>query len=178
MNPTTHKKVAVRHQQFGLLAGFVDPTQLGHRGSPNLIDLLTQEGQVTAVELNQVLAIYFIADFGQTEALRGLPVSARGAVRLPGLWVRVRCKDRYSVEGILVSELLELEMGIWLLPLAPDSPWQRVFLPRTAVEQISPIELVRSPRRRRSPALSPRQFGLFGEGSGTETASGAEKEHP
>ncbi|MGH9482447.1 MAG: DUF6982 domain-containing protein [Terriglobales bacterium] len=177
MNPSTHKKVAVRHQQLGLVAGIVDPAQLGRPGVPQPFELLTPEGQATLLDPRQVQAVYFISDFDRAQALRGLPAAGHGsAARLPGLWVRVRCRDRYSVEGIVASELLDLEAGLWLSPLVPDSPWQRVYLPRSAMEQIVPMELVRRPRRRRASAQPSPQFGLFTEDASPETAPGAAKE--
>lgn len=159
MNPTTHKKVVVRHRPLGLVAGFVDPLQLE---AALRWELITPSGQALVISPEQVLTVYFVSEFEQLEGLR-LPVaSGRGGARLAGVWVRIRCQDRHSLEGILASDLLALPSGVWLSPLWPDSPWQRAYLPRPAMEQITVIEVVRPPRRRRP--LPSEQIGLFGEG--------------
>ncbi|HUX67090.1 MAG TPA: hypothetical protein VMV31_06350 [Terriglobales bacterium] len=158
MNPTTHKKVVVRHRPLGLLPGFLDPLQLE---SSARWELITPEGQALVLSPEQVLTVYFVSDLEQLEELRLPAASGRGGAKLAGLWVRVRCLDRHSLEGILASDLLQLQAGVWLTPLWPGSPWHRAFLPRPGVEQVTALEVVRPPRRRRSPATQ--QIGLFGE---------------
>jgi len=159
VNSTTHKKVVVRHRPLGLVAGFVDPLQLE---AAQRWELITPSGQALVLAPEQVLTVYFVSEFEQLEALQLPLASGRGGAKLPGVWVRVRCQDRHSLEGILASDLLTVPAGVWLSPLWPDSPWQRAYLPRPGLEQIAVIEVVRPPRRRR-PTPS-QQIGLFGEG--------------
>lgn len=165
MNPSTHKRVVVRWRPSpgpaAMLAGYVDPVQLA---GPEL-DLLTPEGQAVSLALAQVQAVFFVADFGRAGALAS-GHAVRAGTRLPGLLVRVRGSDRQAWEGILANGLLELAAGVWLTPVSEDGPWQRIYFPRGAVELVTPLEVVRAPRRRRSAGLGVAdagQFGLFGE---------------
>lgn len=156
MHPTTHKKVVVRLRPLQLLAGFVDAQQLQTLGP---WDLLTPAGQALPLVPHQVQALYFVSHFDRQEALAEPVLPSRGSARQPGLWVRVRCFERFTMEGILASDLLDLDAGVWLTPLWPECPWQRAFLPRANVQQLTAIEVVRPPRRRQASASQ--QIGLF-----------------
>src|SRR6185312_8981761 len=69
--------------------------------------------------------------------------------RQPGFWVRAHLREYRSLEGILASDLLMLSSGITLTPLVPDAAWQRLWIPRAALAALTPVEVIRSPRRRR-----------------------------
>lgn len=159
MNPSTRKRVVVRNRQGGYVCGFLesDPAAAGP------LALLTPEGQALELEAGQVQAVAFVADWERAAAAQNVGNTGHLGPRLPGLWVRVQCRGKHW-EGILASSMLELGQGAWLSPLYPDSPWQRLFIPRLAIEQITAVEVVRAPRRRGARRPSSGQIGLFDSG--------------
>lgn len=163
MQPSALKKVVLqcrgqsRGGEINLergLQGFLAPAEL--EAGP--LHLLTPSGQEAEIARADLLAVYFVHAF----AGQGLPSlrGARAGARLPGLWVRVRGKGA-RWEGILASDLLDLERGIWLTPLRGGSNCQRVFIPRAAVEKLEAVEVVR-PARRRGPGAGPGDSGRRG----------------
>ncbi|HWG36465.1 MAG TPA: hypothetical protein VN690_01990 [Terriglobales bacterium] len=159
---STHKKVVVRHRHLGLLAGFFSPEQL-ESGDLTKIELARPTGESLSLPVAECVCIYFVARFSDEAALRAPRPLHRGSARQPGVWLRLRLADRSVAEGVLASDLLLLERGIWLSPLGLDSAWQRIFVFRAALEHLAVIEVVRPPRRRRTPALlnnaQPQLFG-------------------
>lgn len=160
---STHKKVVVRHRSLGLIAGYIDADRLPWLSGGHDLELLRPEGQAHPLAASEVQAIYFVDDFARMAELRTLTMPGRAAARLPGLWVRIRWRGQPPLEGILVTELLQLGKGIELTPLRADSAWQRVYVPLAAIETLIPVEVVRTPRRR-SPVAG--QIDLFAAGAG------------
>jgi hypothetical protein len=158
---STHKKVAVRHRQLGLVPGYIDPDRLPWLRNGTALELLRPEGQAQPLAPGDVHAIYFVDDFARCAELRTLPMPGRAAARLPGVWVRVRWRGQPSLEGLLATNLLQLKRGIELTPLRMDCAWQRVYIPFDAVEELSVVDVVRPPRRRRSASG---QIDLFAAG--------------
>lgn len=171
LHPSSLKRAVVRLRAPAapVQAGLLRPEGLETAGD---IELLTPAGQALRIEREAVLAIFFVTGFEQAEALAQGSYAGRGGGRLPGVLVRLRCRDRYSVEGILASDLLEIETGVWLTPVHADAPWQRMLVPRSALEAVQVVEVIRPvrqrrPRARRTPAVED-QIGLFGELSSPE----------
>ena len=149
------------------VAGFLAPAALapaalaaGASAAGARLHLLTDAGQTLEIALEEVLAVFFVSAFEPARTLAGSWTGPRSGARLPGLWVRVRGSEHTHWDGILASDLLDLAEGVWLTPLHATANVQRVFIPRPAVENIKPIEVVRPGRLRRVP---PTQFQLFGE---------------
>lgn len=142
VNTSHRKKALVRQPGNRLLqAGVVNVDDL--QAAAGEIELLTPEGQRLELERNQVQAVYLVTDFEATRTT----AAATGA-RQAGVWVRVRGRDRSTIEGILESDLLELETGVWLLPLQAGGFYQRVYIPREAIAGLSVVEVVKPTRRR------------------------------
>ncbi len=154
----------VRHRQAGLVAGYVDADRLPWESGGEQVELLLPGGQARPLAADGVQAIYFVDDFARLAELGVLATPGRAAARLPGVWVRVRCRGLAALDGILANDLLQLGRGIELTPLRADSPWQRVYIPIGAVEGLSVVEVVRPPRRRRTPAAG--QIDLFAASGG------------
>jgi len=167
VDSSTHKKVVVLHRLPGsgseTTPGFISTAELTGAGRLNL---LSPEGQARRIEWEEVQAVFFVSGFERIEELRG---DLRGphhggnaGARRPGLWVRVRCRDHWSVEGILDSDLLDLGSGISLSPLHAHSSCQRIYVPRSAAERVSVVDWVRPARQRRTPGpAAADQFTLF-----------------
>lgn len=160
--PPRLKPAALRVRRSGWVSGYLNPALLP---SPEPLEALHAAGQPLQIERDQLMAALLVPEIAQA----GL-VTAAGAIRgtrMPGLRVRVRTLDHYGLEGILSTNLLELDQGIWLEPLYSGSIWQRAFFPRAAVEQLVAVEMIKPPRRR-GPGRVQQQFGLFEAGQEEE----------
>ncbi|MGH9488067.1 MAG: DUF6982 domain-containing protein [Terriglobales bacterium] len=174
MNPAARKKVVLRLLAHGALAsaerwlaGVVDPAVLA---DTQAWEILLPQGQLVRLDPAQVQAVYFVSNLDAAAALALPP--ARGAVRLPGVQVRCRTRDRQVLDGILASDLLRLEVGVELTPLFSGCPWQRVHVPRPALLHLSVVEVLRPAHRRRSMPAPELQFGLFDPASSLNLPGG------
>ncbi|MGH9415044.1 MAG: DUF6982 domain-containing protein [Terriglobales bacterium] len=155
MIPAKLKSAALRVRGSGWAGGYLNPALLP---TAERIETLNAAGQPLQIEPGDLMAVLLLADIRQAD-LMGSAGAARGT-RMPGLRVKVRTLDHYGLEGILATNLLELDRGLWLDPLYSGSIWQRAFFPRSAVEQLQAVEMTKAPRRRPN-GRSVQQFGLF-----------------
>lgn len=158
---TSHRKKALVREPGNrpMLAGVVDVAEL-QTGKAD-IELLTPEGQRLVLPRTQVLAVYLVADYEMARA-----TGAATAARQPGVWIRVRGRDRSTIDGILISELLDIQRGVWMMPLQEGDFYQRVYIPWESMAGLSVIEVVRPARRRRPGQRGRRdntQIALFTE---------------
>lgn len=155
---STHKKVVVRYRPSGFAEGFV--AHNAWDGSSPL-EILTPTGTGLRFAPEQVLALYYVADWEQARAIAAATIHGKGWPH-PGTRVRIVLTDRTILEGILLSDLLDLAAGAWLAPLLDDHPYQRLYVPRSAIQRLTVVEVVREPRRRsRRSGGGAGQFGLF-----------------
>lgn len=157
MNPSIRKKLVLCLRSGHVLAGFAEPEALSAAGQ---FQVLMPQGRKVEVAGEQLLAAYFVGEFVNVQMLAS--PAPRGAVPLPGVRVRCRTLDHQTREGLLATDLLHLEAGVELTPPFAECSWQRVYIPRGALEQFSIIGVVRPPRRRR--AGSEAQRWLFPSG--------------
>lgn len=160
MNPSIRKKLVLCLRSGTLLAGFAEPEALSAAGR---LQILMPQGRKVEVEGEQLLAAYYVADFVSAQVLAS--PAPRGAVPLPGVRVRCRTVDHQTREGLLATDLLHLEAGLELTPSFAECPWQRVYIPRGALEQFSIVGVVHPPRRRRAASEAQRWLFPSGENS-------------
>jgi hypothetical protein len=160
---STYKKVVVRRLDHGLMKGFVDSASyLG----PNGVRMLDREGRTLTIPLHEIKGVFFVRDFdGNPQRSERKLFQSRP--RLAGLWVRVTFKDKEVLEGLLPSNLVELSPeGFLVTPADLYSNNLRIFVPRTALSEITVLGVIPNGRPRK---LSPKRGGLQGD---TATAEG------
>jgi hypothetical protein len=147
---STFKKVVLVRVDRNSEQGYLDPAQLGHGDS---IDLLTLSGEHQAVPLKQVKSVYFVRDFnGPFEPARKAFLSRP---RQEGLWVSLRFIDGDQLEGIVPNDLLTLlERGIHITPPDMNGNSLRVFIPRAALAEFRVLGVVGAARRTRQPTAA------------------------
>jgi hypothetical protein len=152
---STYKKVVVRRLDHGLMKGFVDSSYL----EPNGIRLLDREGRTLTVPLHEIKGVFFVRDFdGNPQRSERKLFQSRP--RLAGLWVRVTFKDKEVLEGLLPNNLVELSPeGFLVTPADLYSNNLRVFVPRTALSEITVLGVIPNGRPRK---LLPKGSGLQG----------------
>jgi Family of unknown function (DUF6982) len=155
---TTHKKVIIELLDRKLLRGYLNPTRLAQAEN---LDLLTSDGEHQEVPLVKARAVYFVRDLAEDIAMDRKMFLSRP--KLDGLWVRLRFRDGDSLEGVIPNDLLWLqESGLQMTPPDFNSNTDRIFVPRTALTEITVLGVV-GIARRKPPAKEPAQPRLFDE---------------
>jgi len=156
---STHKKVVVVLADKKPLRGYLNPTRLG-QADP--IDLLTQDGEHEQIPLAKVRSIYFVRDFASDFEPERRAFLSRP--KLDGLWVRLRYTDSETLEGVVPNDLLSLlDNGLQITPPDLNSTTDRIFIPRSALTEVTVLGVVGIARRKPAAAAVAAQPGLFNE---------------
>jgi len=158
--PSTHKKVIVRKLDRDTLNGYVAPANYVREGK---LELLNTSGNVVAIDLRDIKGVYFVRDFGDSDAQARKTFTSRP--RTEGLWVRLKFKDNEVIEGMMPNDLSQTTPeGFLVNPPDLRANTQRIFVPRTALESLTVLAVIGATRRRRrglpGDAL---QVPMFGE---------------
>jgi hypothetical protein len=155
---TTHKKVIVRKMDRDSVHGYVNATFT----SDGKLELMNTAGNVVAIDLHDVKGVYFVREFGDSESLTRKTFTSRP--RMEGLWVRLRFRDNEIIEGMMPNDLLqEGGDGFSIIPPDAHSNTQRIFVPRSALAEMTVIAVIgdkKSGRRGRRPEDT-RQVPMF-----------------
>jgi len=156
---STHKKVVVEFLDRKSLRGFMNPSRLGQ--SP-AVDVLTPEGEHEEIPYERVRAIYFVRDLAvEFEPERTAFLSRP---KLDGLWVKLRFRDGQALEGVVPNDLLALmETGLQLTPPDFNSNTDRIYVPRSALSELTVMGVVGIARRKPAATAAPVQPRLFNE---------------
>ena len=159
---STHKKVTVRKLDRDSLNGFVST----HFLNEGKLELLNTAGNLVALDLRDIKCVYFVRDFGDAEELNRKTFTTRP--RTEGLWVRLRFKDNDVMEGMMPNDLTQFAPEGYLVnPPDTRSNTQRIFIPRTALTELTVLAVIGGPAsRRRRPgekASDTRQVPMFTE---------------
>lgn len=160
---STHKKVMIRSLQGEVLRGFLNPA---HLGQDDPLDVLTPDGEHLPLALKTVKTISFVSEF--TDDFEPMRKAFFSRPKLDGLWVRLRFRDGDTLEGIVPNNLLELlDRGVQITPPDMHGPTGRIFIPRTALAEMTVLGVVgvarRRPARAAAAAAAASQPGLFNE---------------
>jgi hypothetical protein len=153
---STHKKVVVRFLDRNVLRGYLNPSKLGDAEN---LELLTPEGEQRIFAEKEVRSIYFVREFADDfEPERKVFLSRP---KLDGLWVRLKFRDEDTIEGVVPNDLLSLlDRGVQITPPDLHGTTLRIFIPRTALTEMTVLGVVGIARRK--PAAPP-QPGLFND---------------
>lgn len=155
---STHKKVVVVLADRTSLRGYLNPSRLGLSQS---VDLLTPEGAHEVIPLEKVRSIYFVREF--TDDFEPERKAFLSRPKLDGLWVRLRFTDNETLEGVIPNDLLSLfDNGVQITPPDLNSATDRIFVPRSALEELTVLGVVgiarRKPAAAAAAAAQPRLF--------------------
>jgi hypothetical protein len=153
---STHKKVVIVLADKKTLRGYLSPTRLG-QADP--VDLLTPDGEHEGIPLAKIRSIYFVRDFSNDFEPERKAFLSRP--KLDGLWVRLRYADNETMEGVIPNDLLSLlDNGVQITPPDLNSATDRIFVPRSALAEVTVLGVVGIARRK--PAVpAPAQPRLF-----------------
>jgi len=126
--------------------GYLNPSRLGQLDP---IDLLTQNGEHEQLPLSRIRSIYFVRDFDDDFEPERRAFLSRP--KLDGLWLRLRFLDGHSLEGVAPNDLLSLlDNGIQITPPDFNSNTDRIFVPRSALTEVTVLGVVGIARRKPS----------------------------
>lgn len=147
---STHKKVVILLADRKPLRGYLNPARLG-QADP--VDLLTPEGEHQELPLARVRSIYFVREFSDDFEPERKAFLSRP--KLDGLWVRLRYTDGDTIEGVVPNDLLSLlDNGIQITPPDLSSSTDRIFIPRSALSQVTVLGVVGIARRKPAAAAA------------------------
>jgi len=156
---STHKKVVVVLLDKKTLRGYLSPTRLG-QADP--IDVLTPEGEHESIPLARIRSIYFVRDFASDFEPERKAFLSRP--KLDGLWVRLRYLDSETLEGVIPNDLLSLlDNGIQITPPDLNSSTDRIFVPRSALAEVTVLGGVGITKRKPADDAAAAQPRLFTE---------------
>jgi len=142
------------------LRGYLGPTRLGHSDP---VDVLTPEGEHEQIPLAKVRSIYFVREF--TDDFEPERKAFLSRPKLDGLWVRLRFTDNDTLEGVVPNDLLSLlDNGVQITPPDLNSTTDRIFVPRSALSEVTVLGVVGIARRKpTAAAAAAAQSRLFTE---------------
>jgi hypothetical protein len=156
---STHKKVIVRKLDRDAVQGFVAPANFVVEGK---VELLNTAGNVVSIELRDIKGVYFVREFGEDDTAARKTFVTRP--RTAGLWVRLRFKDNEILEGMMPNDLAQASAeGFLINPPDTRSNTQRIFVPRTALAQLTVLAVIggAAGRKRQPPETDERQVAMF-----------------
>ena len=141
------------------LRGYLNPSRLG-QSEP--IDLLTPNGEHEQIPLAKVRSIYFVREF--TDDFEPERKAFLSRPKLDGLWVRLRYADNETLEGVVQNDLLSLlDNGLQITPPDLNSTTDRIFVPRSALVEVTVLGVVGIARRKPATGAAAAQPRLFTE---------------
>jgi hypothetical protein len=91
--------------------------------------------------------VYFVREFSEDFAPERKAFLSRP--KLDGLWVRLRFTDGDSLEGVIPNDLLGLlDNGLQITPPDLNSATDRIFVPRSALSELTVLGVVGIARRK------------------------------
>ena len=146
----------MRFLDRNVLRGYLNPSKLG---DSETLELLTPDGAQRTFAVKDVRSIYFVREFADDFEPERKAFLSRP--KLDGLWVRLKFRDEDIIEGVVPNDLLSLlDRGVQITPPDLHGTTLRIFIPRTALTEMTVLGVVGIARRK--PAAPP-QPGLFNE---------------
>lgn len=156
---STHKKVVVLLLDRTAFRGYLNPARLAESDT---LDLLTPDGEHQPIALKDVRSVYFVREF--TDNFEPERKAFLSRPKLDGLWVRLRFRDNETIQGVVPNDLLALlDQGVQITPPDLHGSTLRIFIPRTALAEMTVLGVVGIARRKPAPPAAAVQPKLFNE---------------
>ncbi len=156
---TTRKKAQVILASRKTTQGYLNPSNLGTAES---LDLLTPDGEHRSIILADIRAVYFVREFTDDSDIARKAFLSRP--KLDGLWVRLKFHDGEAIEGVVPNDLLGLlDAGVQITPPDLHGNITRIFIPRSALAEMTVLGVVGIARRKAAVVPLPAQPQLFND---------------
>jgi len=134
----------------------------GRLGQTDSVNLLTQDGAHLEIPVAKIRSIYFVREFSDEFEPERKAFLSRP--KLDGLWVRLRYADGETLEGLIPNDLISLlDNGLQISPPDLNSTTDRIFVPRSALSEVTVLGVVGIARRKPAAAAAAAQSRLFTE---------------
>jgi hypothetical protein len=154
---STHKKVIVRKMDRDSVQGYVAAADFL---ADSKVELLNTAGNVVLIDLGEIKGVYFVRDFADSNSLQRKTFTTRP--RVEGLWVRLRFRDGEILEGLMPNDLTHVgREGFFLNPPDTRGNVQRIFVPRSALSELTVLAVIGSAAKRRKQADAQHQTPLL-----------------
>ena len=174
----THKKVIVRRFLGDVLPGYLPVSSFVRHGAIPLLDL---DGRINSVALSDIKHISYVRDFNLSDTSNPERLSRRAFLARPrtaGLWIRIAFQTPGAspqdprapdlLEGLAATDLslfddLLSDLGVHLTPPDIRSNTQRIFVPRSSINDLQILAVITTPSRGKAapPPSPPLQDELF-----------------
>ena len=132
------------------LRGYLNPARLGQLDP---IDVLTPDGEHIQIPISKIRSIYFVREFSDEFEPERKAFLSRP--KLDGLWVKLRFTDGETLEGVIPNDLLSLlDNGLQITPPDLNSASDRIFVPRSALSEVTVLGVVGIARRKPAAAAA------------------------
>jgi len=139
------------------LNGYVGPVFI----ADGRLEILNTSGNLVTIDLDEVKGVYFVREFGDPDLTRKTFTTRP---RSEGLWVRLTFRDNEVLEGMMPNNLTQLAPeGFFINPPDTRSNTQRIFVPRSALTELTVLAVIGSANRKKRTAADTRQVPMFGE---------------
>ena len=156
---STHKKVVIVLSNKKPVRGYLSPARLGQIDP---LDLLTPDGEHQEIPLATIRSVYFVREFSDDFEPERKAFLSRP--KLDGLWLRLRYLDGDTLEGVVPNDLLSLiDNGLQITPPDLNSATDRIFIPRSALSEVTVLGVVGIARRKPAAVPASAQPRLFSE---------------
>jgi hypothetical protein len=144
------KPVIVRKLTRDWTSGYAETNPL--LDGPQL-ELLDHSGKLTRIDWDQVKWVCYVREFaGSDGASREIAQPERllrrrftSRPRVTGLWMRLQLTDGDEIEGVAANDRSLVEgAGLMLTPPDTRSNTQRVFVPRTAIRELTVLGVIQA----------------------------------
>jgi len=146
---SSRKKAIFRKFSRDWLAGYLPAEGFTDQDQVEMLDL---EGKVVLLAVDDLKWICYVRDFNSGELNnpeRLLRKTFAGRPRGEGLFVRARMKDGDLIEGLTGNDVtLVASHGIFLVPPDLRSNTQRIWIPRTSLEELEVIAVIGVTKKR------------------------------
>lgn len=150
---SSRKKAIFRKLSRDWLAGYLGASDFVRDGRVEMLDL---EGKVVSLATEDLKWICYVRDFNSGELNnpeRLLRKTFAGRPRGEGLFVRARLKDGDLVEGLAANDAsLVASDGVFLTPPDLRSNTQRIWIPKTALENLEVVAIIGGAKKPKGPA--------------------------
>lgn len=146
---SSRKKAIFRKFSRDWLAGYLPAGGFVHEGEVEMLDL---DGKVVQLAVDDLKWICYVRDFNSGELNnpeRLVRKTFAGRPRGEGLFVRARLKDGDLIEGLAGNDIsLVVSDGLFLTPPDLRSNTQRLWLPRTALEELEVVAVIGAAKKK------------------------------
>jgi hypothetical protein len=146
---SSRKKAIFRKFSRNWLAGYLPAGDFAHAG---LVEMLDLDGKVVQLAVDDLKWICYVRDFNSGELNnpeRLVRKTFAGRPRGEGLFVRARLKDGDLIEGLAGNDIsLVASDGLFLTPPDLRSNTQRLWIPRTALEELEVVAVIGATKKK------------------------------